>query len=614
MIPEQGAQIIENPEYQERDPSHTFIPGVFSCPIVFRTTFDLYHRCAANPGQVAHKLEATVLHSFAVSNRQGIFVYKDEGGQIFYMSLQAKGSGLDDDGKVELLVHGIHKPGPSVTKQLRRLLQRRLLLIAVDMLSSVLTKNPHFNWKNADFEFLKSFEKDWLSVDEDKHVLSDQDCFYEFPVGVNDPCMVLVMFRQNLCGSTFFHRLIDVGYDGQSPPIIKSHSLDSGATVLKWNKHDFTLYYNNAPSNLDPSFQGVSTLTDKGAYYSRQAGTGIAMLEISLVRSNGEDVDELCFGEPATSGDNFIEAPLESLRFRKLTSLPDSDKNNSICLRVRVTDTALNREYLHEWIALTLNQALVGWETERLIERSSRGLIRPFQAEACEGAVSDEEELKEVAKDRLCPGLPALTSILESSRDLPHPAITKVLENNGVIRSSSVATTTLELLENCILTPIFADSNLKDPIAKARNHMCILRLTRFEKPKIVQLAWDALHRKAIVNITSSKSVEERTVDDSPIDCPEYICFFCLSQHDGQIDAIDPHLQLYQEVMLVDGSIQRSSSVELLQTIKKSNPTAFFRSFAFVFSVKRNRVSLFRVVYLSSRGKRSFESAFLVNYW
>jgi len=57
-----------------------FSSGIFSCPVVFRTSFELFHRCATNPAQVARKLEASVLHSFAVSNRRNCFVYKDETG------------------------------------------------------------------------------------------------------------------------------------------------------------------------------------------------------------------------------------------------------------------------------------------------------------------------------------------------------------------------------------------------------------------------------------------------------------------------------------------------------------------------------------------------------
>ena len=66
----------------ETDMDQLFRPGVFSCPVVFQTSFDLFHRCATNPSQVARKLEGTVLHSFAVSNRRNVFVYKDETGKF----------------------------------------------------------------------------------------------------------------------------------------------------------------------------------------------------------------------------------------------------------------------------------------------------------------------------------------------------------------------------------------------------------------------------------------------------------------------------------------------------------------------------------------------------
>ena len=102
-------------------------------------------------------------------------MYKDEENQIFYMKLEPRGSGIDADGQVELLVYGIDEPGPSVTEQLRRLLQRRLLLIAVDQLSNVLTKNPHFKWKPFDFDFLRSFENEWKQLEEEKDRVENSD-------------------------------------------------------------------------------------------------------------------------------------------------------------------------------------------------------------------------------------------------------------------------------------------------------------------------------------------------------------------------------------------------------------------------------------------------------
>lgn len=99
--------------------------------------------------------------------------------------LEPHGGGVEPDGTIDLLVYGIQKPGPSITTQLAQLLRRRLLLIAVDMLSSVLTKNPHFHWKWADLKFIRNFTSD--------DVLSeDQIMEYEFPQYPADPGMVLL--------------------------------------------------------------------------------------------------------------------------------------------------------------------------------------------------------------------------------------------------------------------------------------------------------------------------------------------------------------------------------------------------------------------------------------
>jgi hypothetical protein len=592
LVPSQGKLGEENDIELNSGTDERFIPGAFCCPIVFRTVFDLYYRCTANPGQVAHTLEATVLHSFAVSNRPGIFVYKDEVGALFYMSLKPIGSGIDGDGKVELLVHGICEPGPSVTLQLRMLLQRRILQIAADTLSSVLTKNPHFNWKQADIDFLRSFEQDWMAGEGDKERPSPQDCFYEFPLHVSDPCMVLLMFRQNICGSTFFHRLNDVGHEGLSPSIEECRDLDTGGVLLRWNGHNFTLYYNNAPSKLDPGFQGISTLTSKGASLCREVGNGIAIVEMSLVKSNGDPLEEISFAQPASPSGSALDVNLDSIRFRKLGSFPMSgqiDSRDSVCVRVRIINTDLGREHLHEWIALTLDQALVAWVTERWLEKSSLNLLRPLltQEESCPLS----ESSKMTICDQLCPGMPAVMNILESSYGLPHPAISK-RESYGVNRSSSVATTTLELLEKCILAPLFADEAMSEQLESAKSSLCILRLSRYSKPSIVTLSWDAMHRKAVVHAVSKDGTPtQEPVEDSPVDCPEYVCFCSLTQYGGKSKDLGANIELYREIMIHDGISERSPSIELLQAIKKKHREAFNRSLAFIFSVKRNRRSL-----------------------
>ncbi len=573
----------------ESDESRLFFaPGSFACPVVFRTLFQLFHRCATNPSQVARTLEATVLHSFAVSNRSGIFVYKDEVGGIFYMSLEARGSGIDGDGQVELLVHGIKKPGPSVTEQLKVLLQRRLLLIAVEMLSSVLTKNPHFRVGSADLDFLRSFDQEWMKLAIEKRQTEAQEEYYEFPSIVTDPCMVILMFRQNLCGSTFFHRLNDIGYERLSPSVTESRRLASGGSILKWNEHEFTLYYNNAPSKLDQSFQGVSTLTERGATLSRQVGSGIAMIEILLIRANGSTVDEVAFGEPTEGTFDVAGIDVANLRFRKLESFP-AEVSDKICVRVRITDTALSRKHLHEWIELTLNQSLVTWIIERGMELSSKSdLASTSGFDAPRIASPHSDDMRKIVQE-LSPGLPSLQHMLENSYQLPHPGISRV-ENHGVIRSSTVAKKTLEMLDTCILGTLFKDSGSPEVLKRAHSALRVIHISRSSMPELVKLTWD-LTKKSAAAYGTRNVTYDHPVQDSPIDCPEYICFFQISQYDEKAHHIDPYFQLSREVMIHDGISDSSATIELLETLKAENRRAFRRSFAFVFSVKRNRRTL-----------------------
>lgn len=570
-----------------------FMPGVFKCPIVFRKLFGLYHRAATNPGQVARTLEATVLHNFAVSNRPGIFVYKDETGAIFYMKIEPRGSGIDSDGQVELLVYGIRKPGPSVTEQLSVLLQRRLLLIGADMLSSVLTKNPHFKWKPADFQFLRSFDSEWREIVNEDTDEKNRCYYFKFPEGVYDPCMVSLLFRQNLCGSTFFHRLNDISQDGStpSPSISVSGMLASGGTKLRMNSHDFSVYYNNAPSKLDPAFQGFNTLTEKGADYCRKTGQGIAIVEFTLVNGKKDSADELRFAEPPSPTFSVSELPHSQARMQCFDEINSDASDDSIFVRIHVTDTALNREILKDWLLLSFNQALVGWISERLFERSYLGVLRPGIS-----PVVDRHNLKQDnLVDTLCPGLLTFKNTFESSHELPHPCIMR-FESSGVLRSSSVANLTLDFLENHILGPLVENKmiNIENEDGPKRliserlmKNLKIIRLSRSEKPCIARIKWEENGRKNAVVSVVSKSGALRRVEDSPVDCPEYICFFALAERDSHIKSIDAQLRLYREVVIYDGISEKSESIKVLQSIKKQIPEAFFRSFAFIFSVKRN---------------------------
>lgn len=328
--------------------------GYFGCPVQFRTHFELYHRCAAS--QVIPQLEATVLDSFAVSNRRGVFVYKDETGAIFYMRLNLDKVG--DDDIVELLVFGVDEPDSSVTQQLKRLLQKRLVSIAVDCLSLLLLKNPLFNWKPSDLQFVRSFEKGSRDLDQDeKPLCDDKDCIYEFPPCVNDPLMVLVYFRQNICGSTYFHRLHEATEEDSNRTKVASPDVNgegaTDSTTVIFDEREFAFFFNSSPSGLDEQFQPYSTLTFKGAQYSRQVGTGIALVEINLLNGDGSPVKSLEVGASPSETESVVDFPMSSLRFRRVDLDGENEHETSpFRIRVKLISTSLNRQSLHNWIEL----------------------------------------------------------------------------------------------------------------------------------------------------------------------------------------------------------------------------------------------------------------------
>jgi hypothetical protein len=125
--------------------SETKFASSYFCPVQHTTAIPLHRRCA--PQQAILALETTILQNFIVSNRRGVFVYKDELENVFYMKLRwfrvadAKDSDRNPH-MIELSVYGCDEPGPSITDHLVCLLKKKLLTLTLDALSSLLKKNP----------------------------------------------------------------------------------------------------------------------------------------------------------------------------------------------------------------------------------------------------------------------------------------------------------------------------------------------------------------------------------------------------------------------------------------------------------------------------------------
>lgn len=228
---------------------------------------------------------------------------------------------------------------------------------------------------------------------------------------------------------------------------------------------------------------------------------------------------------------------------------------------------------LCEWFAFDLLNRVV-----LVIPQMQRKMIQ----HAPRPLVSSKVPEKSQQIDMLCPGLPSLTILIDKSFALPHPAFGK-LEFTGVIRASTVANVTLDLLES-----ISALSKAETKKGIETGEVIVIRLSRSEKPQRIILSRIPSTRGA--NVQRFLDNESGAMlRDKPIDCPEYICFYCNQQHiSGNSDSKKELPMLFKEVIVDDGNSDKSLSIARLEKLKEAEPRLFSRSFAFVLSVKRNR--------------------------
>ena len=547
----------------------------FACPALFKFRFELFHRCAQSAVQVAMALESTVLHIFALSNRRHIFVYKDEGDSIFYMSLKASDG---DEGKLELHVHGVHAPSTSVTTQLTALLSKRLMQIGLDMLSLVLTKNPHFSWKDADIEFVRNFNRQLQRIEGSTNVspsATDQlhvttrglkPCrrLYAFPLSCFDLGLVMLCFRQNLCGSTYFQPLV-VGSTKLSEVESEESTLneDLGDISNLADSLNFTCFYNNSPSKLNTALQAQSTLTRKGEEFRRAVGTGMAIINIALLDANG-DVHGLGLG--TTTPVKWKADGIPSIIDVTDEKQHGSDHSEARLI-VSIEDTNLDTAALHGWIMLTLNQVLAGWTMERHIEM--------------------HQKVEQRSANALQAGLDSLVSMIESSSLLPHPAA-KTWKDTGSIRAPDVADMALRLLEKG-LEPMYHKMKAASK-GFLEKHVKILRQNGNLPPHFVKIERDreSGNRKVLVwELDSSGTEKIKRVQDRPIDSPEYS--LCLQLPD-LLGTDKPRVsvppRLFTNVSLPDEHRKQ------FMLLRDMNQGAFRRVFSLVLRVSRKNRLLF----------------------
>lgn len=180
----------------------TLPDGYFKCDVVHSAFYAVNRRCS--PSKILVELQYSVLSSFAISNRLGYFVYKDEEENIFYMNFDSSSEKEGTNHGIDFYVYGIYEATDSITSQLDRLIKRKIMSSCVDLISHELTKSQHFDLSDTDVEFIKSFESDWNELGNTNNRVSEEE-YYEFPSSCYDPVLVLLCFRQNISGSSFFN-------------------------------------------------------------------------------------------------------------------------------------------------------------------------------------------------------------------------------------------------------------------------------------------------------------------------------------------------------------------------------------------------------------------------
>ena len=106
--------------------------------------------------------------------------------------------------------------------------------------------------------------------------------------------------------------------------------------------NELTFYFNSSPSQLDPNFTPVTTLTEKGRQYSRQAGSGIALIEVNLLYGDSTECDIL------VGARSNMEAYSKSDVSLALVTPNEPGNKEQFKVRVEITNTTVDIDIIHK--------------------------------------------------------------------------------------------------------------------------------------------------------------------------------------------------------------------------------------------------------------------------
>ncbi|KAL9182622.1 hypothetical protein ACHAXT_013274 [Thalassiosira profunda] len=334
---------------------------------------------------------------------------------------------------------------------------------------------------------------------------------------------------------------------------------------------EFQFYFNSSPSQLDPDYQPLATLTEKGRAYSRQAGSGIAIIEVNLQQGNSSEC-HFRVGDRAVISKKLHVSPSDvSLR-------AEGNHDEQFKIRVDAINTSVDIDVIHKWVELSLSQVLAAWSIERHLESIRGGLLRSGSEKSVHPASSSQlsQQSHLQSLDKVLPGLPVLMDMISIASEMPHPAIITV-EHKSMMSAMALAGHTLTLLEGMI-SSIFHKRRALDGVD-------VIRYTGKGSASRVDITKES-HGVRVL------SAQGKVLRDKPTSSPEYVASFGVNSESQKSYRDARQNQFFKEVLVAVSQQESSVFTDAVGRIKSEKSYLFRRHLVFILRVSRSSRTLF----------------------
>ncbi len=120
----------------------------------------------------------------------------------------------------------------------------------------------------------------------------------------------------------------------------------------------FQFYFNSSPSRLDPNYQTGDTLTEKGRQYSRKAGSGIAIIEVSLQHGQNSQC-EILVGKRGKFSNQKLRVSAAEISLSSCEN--DAEPSDQFQITIEVINTTVDMEVIHKVSRMSMIFFEVRW-------------------------------------------------------------------------------------------------------------------------------------------------------------------------------------------------------------------------------------------------------------